>query len=84
MQSFIKIRGAVLEKNADDIMTLRDFNKDQILIRIKYGDLLYTFELKLVKFKPYPLPTVWSVQLKGKKTWHFCKIYGYVLRASFT
>ena len=28
MQSFIKIRGAVLEKNADDTMTLRNFNKD--------------------------------------------------------
>ena len=28
MQSFIKIRGADLEKNADDTMTLRNFNKD--------------------------------------------------------
>ena len=29
MQSFIKIRGAVLEKNADKIMTLCNFNKDK-------------------------------------------------------
>ena len=29
MQSFVKIRGAVLEKNADKIMTLRSFNKDE-------------------------------------------------------
>ena len=28
MQSFIKIRGAVLEKNADKIMTMCNFNKD--------------------------------------------------------
>ena len=28
MQSFIKIRGAVLEKNADKAMTLCNFNKD--------------------------------------------------------
>ena len=30
MQSFIKIRGAVLEKNADKIMTLCNFNKDYV------------------------------------------------------
>ena len=29
MQSFIKIRGAVLEKNADKAMTLCNFNKDK-------------------------------------------------------
>ena len=28
MQSFIKIHGAVLEKNADNTMTLRNFDKD--------------------------------------------------------
>ena len=36
MQSFIKIRGAVLEKNADDTMTLCNFNKD-FEIRSNFG-----------------------------------------------
>ena len=36
MQSFIKIRGTVLEKNADNAMTLCNFNEDWILQKLKY------------------------------------------------
>ena len=41
MQSFIKIRGAVLEKNADKIMTLCNFNKD--ISVANFNDLIASY-----------------------------------------
>ena len=34
MQSFIKIRGTVLEENADKILTLCNFDKDVFLLNL--------------------------------------------------
>ena len=42
MQSFIKISGAVLEKNANEIMTLCNFNKDFNLGSIQHYFKVFT------------------------------------------